>query len=528
MLLKNSSIPYIKVTTPSGNNNLRVLKKTKSICPKCHDLLDATIYEEKGQVLIKKECPVHGIFEDVYWSDYKEYVRAQKYSVTGEGIENPMTEVADGCPYDCGLCSNHKSQTGLAIIDVTNRCNLRCPICFAIAATSGYVYEPTKEQIREMFVTLRNIKPVPAKAVQFSGGEPTIRDDLPELVQMAKEIGINHVEVNTNGIKLAESVDYCRKMKEVGVSSFYLSFDGVTPEPYIATRGLNLLPVKLKAIDNIRTANYDSSVLVPTVVKGVNDHQLGDIIRFAAENSDVIRCVNFQPVSITGRIAHKKRKEMRITIPECVELIEKQTDGQIEKSDFYPVPCVVPVSRAVSAIKGKRYLDFTAHEHCGMATFTFVEGDKLTPLTHYGDVEKFLSKMQEVYEAASNGSTLKAKVEMLQALRYMKFGLTREITGAVLREGTYKALGKLMRKMLMIGMMHFMDGYNFDVERAEKCCIHFAVPNGKVIPFCTMNTLHRKRIEEENSVPIKEWNKTHDRTPIFRPQNKMKIGIHKS
>ncbi len=500
-----------------------MIKTTKSICPECHDVLEATLYEEDGQIIIKKECLIHGLYEDVYWSDYKEYVRVQEYSVIGEGISNPMTKIVDGCPYDCGLCPSHKSHTALAIIDVTNRCNLRCPICFAIAATTKYVYEPTKDQIKDMLVTLRKMKPVPAKGLQFSGGEPTVRDDLPDLVRMAKKLGFDHVEVNTNGIKLSESVEYCREMKKAGVSSFYLSFDGVTPEPYIIARGSNLLPMKLKAIENIRQAEYDSSVLVPTVVKGVNDHQLGDIIKFAVENFDVIRCVNFQPVSITGRIAFQKRKEMRITIPECTKLIEEQTSGQIKASDFYPVSCVVPVSRAVGAVKGKRYLDFTAHEHCGMATFAFVEDGRLVPFTHYANVEKFLSKMSDVYNDASKGSKTKAKFEMLRALSHMKFGLTRKFTSSVLKDGTYKALGLLMRKMLMIGMMHFMDGYNFDLERTERCCIHFAVPGGKVIPFCTMNAIHRKRVEEENSVPLEEWLKTHKKTPIYRPEEKTQI-----
>ena len=488
-------------------SSLRLIKKTKSLCPRCLRVLSATIFEQGGRVLIGKECPEHGEFEDVYWSNYDEFVRAQKYRTIGDGIENPMTKSVNGHPFDCGICPKHKSHTALAIIDVSNRCNLRCPICFANAATAGYVYEPTKEQVRGMLENLRNVKPVPATALQYSGGEPTLREDLPELVEMAKELGFDHVEVDSNGINLAESADYCRKLKAAGVSTIYLAFDGVKAGPYIVARGRDLLKTKIDAIENCRKAGFQSIVLVPTVVRGVNDDQLGDIIKFAAKNFDIVRGINFQPVSITGRINYEERKRMRITIPECIKLVEEQTDGQIKASDFYPVPVVVPISRAVGALKGKRYVEFTCHEHCGMATFVFVEKGELVPITHYVDVDRFIEIMNEVYEEAKEGSKTKAKLEMLNAVRYTKFGLLSQLVGSVLKEGTYKALGKLMRKMIMIGMMHFMDPYNFDLERVERCCIHYAVPDGRLIPFCTMNTIHRQSFEKKFSVPIQEWQK---------------------
>ena len=140
-----------------------------------------------------------------------------------------------------------------------------------------------------------------------------------------------------------------------------------------------------------------------------------------------------------------------------------------------------------------------------MATFIFPKDEELIPITHYIDIEKFMKAMNGVYEDATKGSKTKARIGILRALRYAKFDLIRELAGPVLKEGTYEALGKLMRKMIMIGMMHFMDGYNFDLERVERCCIHYAVPDGRLIPFCTMNTLHRPRVEKKFSVPIQEW-----------------------
>lgn len=486
---------------------MQVLKQTKSLCPECLKVIDATVYEEDGKVYMRKTCPEHGEFQDLYWSDYEQYVRVEKFRYVGDGLNNPRTETVNGCPYDCGICPNHKSHTALAIIDVTNRCNLRCPVCFANAAAAGYVYEPTKEQIRGMLENLRRNDPVPATALQFSGGEPTVREDLFELIRMAKELGFRHVEVNTNGLRLAESVEYCRGLREAGMSTVYLQFDGLTPEVYKFTRGRDLLDVKMRAIENLRKAGVKSIVLVVTLIKGVNDNQLGDIIRFAVKNFDVVRCINVQPVSICGRIPQEEREKMRITITDFMRLCEEQTNGKIRMNDFYPVPTVVPVSKAVGALKGKRYVEFTAHPHCGMATYLFVENGDIVPITKYGNVDKFIESMQKVYEDAAQGKTKKAKLRLLAALRHIKFSFLRKYVWRVLREGSYEALGDLQRKSILLSSMHFMDPYNFDLQRVENCVIHYAVPDGRIIPFCTMNSIHRPKIEKQFSMSIKEWQK---------------------
>ena len=473
------------------------IKETRSICPVCFRVIKATIYQSDGKVFIQKSCPEHGSYEDLYWSDYEQYLRVQKFRRDGSGVENPRTKVSRGCPYDCGLCPNHKSYTILGIIDVTNRCNLRCPICFANADAAGYLYEPAKEEIFAMIDNLVANRPVSTKALQFSGGEPTLREDLPELVKRAHEAGIPHVEVNTNGIRIANSLEYARTLAEAGVSTFYLQFDGVRSEPYLITRGVDLLQTKMKALENLRKIGHESTVLVVTLVKGVNDDQLGDIIRFAANNFDIIRCVNVQPVSITGRIDRKKLKEYRITIPDFMRLVEEQTEGQITRNDFYPVPSVVPFARAMAALKGKPYPEFTMHEHCGMATFVFVEDGKLIPITRYADVDAFMAEMDEVTQLALAGKKTRAKMKMIASLRHLKMRVLSSLLSGIIKEGSYSALGQLMRRVIMVGAMHFMDGYNFDLERVERCGIHYAVPDGRIIPFCTMNTIHRQEIERK-------------------------------
>jgi uncharacterized radical SAM superfamily Fe-S cluster-containing enzyme len=488
---------------------MNTIKNTKSICPECLKVLDATIVEDGGKVYMKKECPEHGAFQELYWSDYEQYMRAEKFRYDGTGIANPRTQTVKGCPNDCGICPEHKSHTALAIIDVTNRCNLKCPVCFANASAAGYVYEPTKEQVTGMLENLRATKPVPATALQFSGGEPTIRNDLFDFVRKAKELGFRHVEINTNGVRISQSVEYTKELKAAGVSTVYLQFDGLTSEVYKFIRGVDLLETKMKAIQNLREAGIHSVVLVVTLIKGVNDSQLGDIINFAVKNFDIIRCINVQPVSLCGRLPQEERDKMRITIPDFMRLTEEQTKGAIKVSDFYPVPTVVPVSKAVGALKDKNYVEFTAHPHCGMATYLFIEKGKIVPITRYANVEKFSAAMKKVYEDASKGNKTKAKLHILGVVRHVKFSFLRKYLWRVLTEGDYHSLGDLQRQAILLSSMHFMDPYNFDLERVQRCVIHYAVPDGRIIPFCTMNSIHRPQVEKELGVPIKEWKSKH-------------------
>jgi len=478
-------------------------KRTSSLCPECRRTIEARLFAQGDRVLIEKECGKHGRFEDVYWSDRQAYDRAETFRFDGEGLENPRAKVERGCPFDCGICPRHLSHTLLAIIDVTNRCNLRCPICFANAAAAGYVYEPSQEQVRSMLINLRSNRPVPAPALQFSGGEPTLREDLPELVRLAKTLGFLNVQVNTNGIKLSQSPDYCGALKDAGMDTVYLQFDGLTPDVYQFTRGRDLVEIKMKAIDNCRRADMRSVVLVVTLVKGVNDHQLGDIIRFAAANFDVIRCINVQPLSFAGRVPKEELKERRLTITDFMARVEEQTDGRIRAADFYPVPSVVPLSKAVGVLTGERYPEFTAHPHCGMATYFFLDEGTIVPINRQVDVDRILEAMRAVHRTASRGHKVLAKGRLLMALRHAKWSLLRKYLWPLLKTGSFEALSDLHYRLIMLSAMHFMDAYNFDGERVRRCVIHYAVPDGRIIPFCSYNNLgYREEIEKTFGRPV--------------------------
>lgn len=498
---------------------------TQSICPECfleHDevhVIDATLYEDDGKVMYKKTCEKHGEFVDVYWGDAKMFMEAQGWWYKTVGLDNPRTETVKGCPEDCGQCPEHKSHTALALLDVTNRCNLRCPICFAVAAEGGTVYEPEPEEVLAMMKNLRSNLPVPAPALQFAGGEPTVSKNLPQYIKWAKELGFKHVQIASNVIRIGKSKEYLQELRDAGLSTIYMQFDGITEKPYLEARGTNLLPLKKQAIQNAREVGMESLVLVPTVVRGVNDDQLGGIIEYAVENRDVVRCVNFQPVSITGRIDHDARNEMRITIPDCIHMIEEQTGGKIPATEWYPVPSMMPVGRALGLMKGGPELELSSHFACGMSTFIYIDEDgSYEPITNLIDVDEFLVLLEEIanlFADEKRGASARAKAKLAAGVRHIKKkGLIKDLLGAFLNRGDYDSLAKFMRRVIMIGMMHFQDPYNFDLERVQHCDINYAVPDGRIIPFCTMNTIHRSRVEEKFSKTIEEWRTGHKPTQV--------------
>ncbi|AMD17959.1 hypothetical protein TL18_07935 [Methanobrevibacter sp. YE315] len=495
------------------------IKGTKSLCPECGKPIEAEVYDEDGKIFIKKTCDEHGEFVNTYWSDEELYNNVKQYVPSVTPVENPCVDNLGTCPSNCGLCSKHETSTVLGLIDVTNRCNLRCPVCFANAAAAGYLYEPTKEEIRQMLKNLRNLKPNPCPAIQYAGGEPTVRKDIVELIEMAKEEGFTHVQIATNGIRLAKRENLAKQLKDAGLNTVYLSFEGVTPEPYIANKGRDLLPDKLQAIENCRKAGL-GVVLVPTLVKGVNDNQVGEIIKFAFDNNDIIYGVNFQPVSFSGRTPADQVEEQRITIPDFIKIIEDETDGQVPTSAFYPPSCVEPIAEFISLLDGEDSAKVTlnCHEHCGIATYVFrekTEGegkDKLIPITDFIDVDDLFAKLDEYNDKLKKGKFGSHKrvlagltgnlPKLVHPSRSPKDLDITKILLNVFAKRDYEALGEFSKDAMLISCMHFMDPFNFDEDRVKKCVIHYATPDGRIIPFCTMNSIYRESVEREFSTPF--------------------------
>jgi uncharacterized radical SAM superfamily Fe-S cluster-containing enzyme len=499
-------------------------KKTESLCPECKRIIPATIFESEGQVLMEKECPEHGKVTDIYWSDVDMYLKAERFAFDGVGVTNPAIPNAKVCPNECGLCQIHLSHTSLANVDLTNRCNLKCPICFANANQAGYVFEPTFEEITYMLETLRAERPVPCPAVQFAGGEPTIYPRFVDVIAKAKELGVSQIQVATNGIRFAEDIEFLRDSTNAGLNTIYLQFDGLDDNVYLLARGKKLLATKLKCIENVRAIDpRPSIVLVPTIVKGVNSDQVGEIFRFALKNRDVIRGINFQPVAFTGRINQEDRKKQRYTLTDLAKDMEVQLDGQITRDDWYPVPSVVPISTLASALLGEEKVTFTAHPHCGLATYLFVsDKGEVVPLTRFVDVEPLFKELYDISVKAEKSKVkFPSKLKAYNALKRnihedrMPNGLDLkmflQLLGSVMGDTSKKSLAKFSWNMMFVGGMHFQDDYNYDIERVKRCCIHYAVPDGRIIPFCAYNggPTYRTEVEKKFAIPLEEWRKRH-------------------
>ncbi|RLE61546.1 MAG: radical SAM protein [Thermoprotei archaeon] len=487
---------------------------TLSACPECNSILRAVVFKRENKVWIRKVCPEHGEIEEIYFGDYELYERFRRHQHDGKGNEWTHVPLIAPCPYNCGLCPRHKSHPALINIVVTNRCDLSCFYCFFFASRAGYVYEPTLEHIRYMIRQARRLRPQPAIALQITGGEPTLRDDLVEIVKLAKEEGYTHVQVNTTGIRIAYEPELAKKLREAGTNVLYMSFDGVSP--YTNPKNHWEVPYTL---DNLRKAGL-GVVLVPTIIKNYNLHEVGKIIRFGLKHNDIVRGVNIQPVSITGRMPRKQRDKERVTIPDVIIEIEKETGGQVSRYDWYPVPSVAPISRFIEAITGKPQLTLTTHFACGAATYVWQEDSELIPITRFVDVEGFLKYLDEKAEELEKGKNkyfvlldllvnLRKFVDINKAPKRLREGnkIVKMLYKIFIRHD-YSSLGEFHYNALFLGMMHFQDLYNHDVARVMRCDIHYVMPDGREVPFCSFNVipdLYRDRAQKAFSYSIKEW-----------------------
>lgn len=496
-------------------------KKVQSLCPECLKLIPAVILARGAKVYMEKTCPDHGFIKDLIYSNAELYLKAERWTFEdGQGVSNPQITGAKVCPEDCGLCDLHKSHAALANVDLTNRCNLRCPICFANANVQGYVYEPSYEQVVEMLRMLRNIKPVFPPAVQFSGGEPTIHPRFLDILRVASSLGFSHLQIASNGIRLARDLEFARRCKAAGLYTVYLQFDGVGDEVYQKTRGLpGLWELKQKAIQNAKAAGL-RVVLVPTIIKTINDDQVGKILQFSIDHSDVISGISFQPVSFTGRIPVEERERQRYTLSDLAMDIESQTGYLKALEDWYPLSITSSFSKLLSAIWKYEVMKITSHADCGIGSYIFVnrQTGRVIPITKLIDIEGFTMGLNQlVKQKMAHIRSLTAISAQHLLKKYFreeeaKDGISPEIClelfqGVVDKEAQRRIELTCNWNMLLVGGMHFQDSYNYNVDRVQRCCIHYAAPNGRLYPFCAYNSgpVFREKIERQFSVPLEQW-----------------------
>ncbi len=434
------------------------LSETESICPECLTAIPALRVGRGDRVYLMKTCPDHGPFEAVVWRGhpaYSSWVRPKTPSYP----EDPSTIVEKGCPLDCGLCAEHRQRTCTALIEVTQRCNLRCAFCFADAGNNSVV-DPTLEELKEQFDRL--FASAGPCNVQLSGGEPTLRDDLPEIVVMGRSRGFSFIQINTNGLRLAGDPSYVGALKRAGIASVFLQFDGMEDTVYRMLRGRELLGEKRLAIEHCAEHGI-GVVLVPTLVPGVNTDQIGAIIEFALRELPAVRGVHFQPVSYFGRYPSPPRDEDRITIPEIITEIETQTGGRIRAAHFKPPGC----ENALCSFHGN---------------FVLLSDGKLSPWTQCQSGDCGCKPIQGAEGAA------KARRFVTQFWSWPNEGQLPHERGNAPSLGAWDDfLIRVRTHSLCVSGMAFQDAWTLDLERLKDCCIHVVHPDGRLIPFCAYN-----------------------------------------
>jgi 7,8-dihydro-6-hydroxymethylpterin dimethyltransferase len=309
-----------------------LLSQTLSLCPHCLRRIPARRIVEDDAVYLEKSCLEHGDLGKVLiWKNspkpYREWTRCVA-PPAGELV----SQTTSRCPYDCGLCSNHKQKTCTAIIEVTHQCDLHCPVCFAASKVEAE-QDPDLSQITEILEMLKDR--TGNCPIQLSGGEPTLRNDLPQIIQLARSKGFDHIQANTNGLRLARDTAYARALKDAGITTVYLQFDGLTDSVYKAIRGANLLQAKLKAIEQCAALKI-GVILVPTLIKNCNDGQIGDLIQFAKKWMPVVKGVHFQPMTFLGRYSGSPSNQNRYLLSDVLAAIEDQTGGEVRVENLIP------------------------------------------------------------------------------------------------------------------------------------------------------------------------------------------------
>lgn len=444
-----------KVIWKGGGDLPAGWERTMSLCPACLATIPATVKDEPSGATMEKTCPDHGTFRTVISSDlptYRRLANAPRKVTTPVGAR---AERDEGCPSDCGLCSAHDQRTCLAIMEITSRCDLGCPVCLAASDREGSDLTPAavESALRRLGETEGT-----AVCVQLSGGEPTGHPDLIRIVRRAASHGFRKLEIDTNGLALAHDRSLAERLREAGLAGVYLQMDGVRPRAFEVMRGRDLLAEKLRAIEHCRAAGLQV-VLSVTVVPGVNDRSLWEMIRFGVEHR--LTGVNFQPVALSGRFPPALASDPeRFTLGHFLHEVERQSGGKLLARDLLPIPC--PDTR------------------CGVMAYVLVREGDLVPLSRLLDERHLLDPMADFTDWA----------ELLGRLGPIAEGCDCEgpcgppagRLGAVLGEAEY----------FSVGCHAMMDAYSFDRERARRCCVHELTADGALIPFCLYNIMYRR------------------------------------
>ncbi|MEW6322041.1 MAG: radical SAM protein [Acidobacteriota bacterium] len=543
-------------------------RETDSLCPTCvrearQAILDgkvpvetllnekvgeikATILERDGQILMVKDCPIHGHFEDVMAID-PAFFRHLEEVFPGRDIRAHNDE----------KLHNHGSSTikygrgAVLTVDLTNRCNMMCDPCFMDANQVGFVHELTWDDIKTVLDNAISIKPRRQMSVQFSGGEPTLSPYFLDAVRYARKVGYNSVQAATNGIEFAKSPEFAKAAAEAGLRYAYLQFDGIGNAANSHRRVGNLFDVKLRAIENLHTAGVDI-VPVITIVNGVNNEQVGRVIEFALDNPRKINFLSFQPVSFTGRdeeVTPERRAAQRYTLSHLAHDVKNQTGLGEPTRDWFPISFMGTFTDWADTVKGPDHewgnVTCGCHPNCGvgMAVMIDKETKEAVPVTAFLKAEQLAKDVAAVNDAARgrflsilgmalalmrNYDSFKAPTHFRISDLMKKFDKTFGATKAA-QQGRYgkvegdRTQADIERRradrwnFLFIAGMWFQDLFNYDFRRTEMCIIPYATQQGE-ISFCAYNTGigWRNIIEKMHmTATLTKWYEDHGRHEIF-------------
>ncbi len=509
-------------------------RETDSLCPKCipeirKKILDgeaplevlytdrpgeikAQIIERDGKILMVKDCPIHGHFEDVMAIDTAFFKHLEQV-FPGRDIRAHHDETL----HKHGSSTITHGRGSVLTIDLTNRCNMMCDPCFMDANQVGFVHELSWNDIKTLLDNAITIKPKRQMSVQFSGGEPTLSPYFLDAVRYAREVGYNSVQAATNGIEFAKSPEFCRKAAEAGLRYAYLQFDGIGNAPNQHRKVGNLFDVKLRAIENLH-ANGVDIVPVVTIVNGINNEQVGRIVQFALDNPRKIPFISFQPVSFTGRdeaVTDERREAQRYTLSHLAHDVKKQTGLGEPVRDWFPISFMSTFSDWSDLVKGPQsdwgQLSCGCHPNCGVGFAVMVDKEtkEAAPVTAFLNADRLARDVARINDAARGkflsvlGMALSVarNYDPFKAPRHFKlsdmlkkfdktFGATGKDYGKVGKERTFDDIERRRKdrwNFLFIAGMWFQDLFNYDFRRTEQCIIPYATQEGE-ISFCAYNT----------------------------------------
>ena len=457
--------PLIALASPKQRSSAtaapRVLSNTESVCPVCLTRLTARHVAYGEDVYLEKTCPQHGDFRTIIWRGqpaFSDWVRPK----IPTSPQHPFTTVERGCPFDCGLCPDHQQQPCCVLLDVTQRCDLACAFCFADAERQNSEADPSLENIETWYRRL--LAAGGPFNIQLSGGEPSLRDDLPEIISLGQSLGFSFFQINTNGVRLARDEAYLKRLTAAGLSTVFLQFDGTNDVVYQKMRRAKLFELKKQAAERCINAGL-GVVLVPTLVPGINTDQIGEIIEFALQYAPGVRGVHFQPVSYFGRYPQAPANEERITIPEVIRAIEAQSQGRIRRDSFKP--------------PGGENALCSFH-----ASFVFMPDGTLKPITRHNTAQSCCCQpVERADEGAIKSRLLTAKQWSSPPSATARPSAQTELTLG----GWDEFLERAKTHSFAISGMAFQDVWNLDLKRLRDCYIMQVSPDNMLVPFCAYN-----------------------------------------